>query len=140
MVICISEYAAWVQMKGRAGRRGHDLRGNVVFLGIKYARAIRIWLSDGGHSFNICESEYRYTKLRRLTTCSLPPLVSNAPLSTMTVLRLAEAFQSVEVRRRAWRYAFPYARPLRLLHMLNARCRPRRRRARSRTRWRRHRR
>ncbi len=62
----------FLQMKGRAGRRGHDLRGNVVFLGIKY------------------------TKLRRLTTCSLPPLVSNAPLSTMTVLRLAEAFQSVE--------------------------------------------
>lgn len=55
-------------MSGRAGRRGYDLRGNVVFLGVPR------------------------TKSGRLVSCSLPPLMGTSPVSTMLALRLMTTF------------------------------------------------
>ena len=52
------------QISGRAGRRGFDLKGNVIFLGVPQA------------------------KIQRLMTVNLPPIVGNFPLNATLVLRL----------------------------------------------------
>ena len=60
------------QISGRAGRRGYDKRGCVVFLGVPRG------------------------KVHRLVSCTIPPLLGSAPLSTMSVLRVARAFAMCE--------------------------------------------
>ena len=52
------------QMSGRAGRRGFDLVGNVIFFGIPYR------------------------KIQRLMTANIPKLVGNFPITVSLVLRL----------------------------------------------------
>ena len=51
-------------MSGRAGRRGFDPVGNVVFFGVPYK------------------------KIKRLITANVPKLVGNFPISVSLVLRL----------------------------------------------------
>ena len=52
------------QISGRAGRRGYDLVGNVIFFGIPQA------------------------KIQRLMTVDLPRIIGNFPLNVSLVLRL----------------------------------------------------
>ena len=52
------------QMSGRAGRRGFDPVGNVIFFGIPYR------------------------KIQRLMTANIPKLVGNYPITVSLVLRL----------------------------------------------------
>ena len=52
------------QVSGRAGRRGFDPVGNVIFFGIPYR------------------------KIQRLMTANIPKLVGNFPISVSLVLRL----------------------------------------------------
>ena len=52
------------QMSGRAGRRGFDPVGNVIFFGIPYR------------------------KIQRLMTANIPKLVGNFPITVSLVLRL----------------------------------------------------
>ena len=53
-----------LQMSGRAGRRGFDPVGNVVFFGVPYR------------------------KVQRLMTANIPELVGNFPINVSLVLRL----------------------------------------------------
>ena len=53
-----------LQMSGRAGRRGFDPVGNVVFFGVPYR------------------------KVQRLMTANIPKLVGNFPINVSLVLRL----------------------------------------------------
>ena len=54
----------YFQMSGRAGRRGFDPVGNVVFFGVPYR------------------------KVQRLITANIPKLVGNFPINVSLVLRL----------------------------------------------------
>ena len=65
------------QISGRAGRRGFDLLGNVIFLGIPQS------------------------KIQRLMTNNLPRLIGNFPLNTTLVLRLLLMVNKVDDRETA---------------------------------------
>jgi superfamily II RNA helicase len=62
------------QISGRAGRRGYDLIGHVIFFGIPQA------------------------KIQRLMTVSLPRIIGNFPLNVSLVLRLLLNVNTVENR------------------------------------------
>ena len=62
------------QISGRAGRRGYDLIGNVIFFGIPQA------------------------KIQRLMTVGLPRIIGNFPLNVSLVLRLLLLVNTVEDR------------------------------------------
>jgi superfamily II RNA helicase len=62
------------QISGRAGRRGYDLIGHVIFFGIPQA------------------------KIQRLMTVSLPRIIGNFPLNVSLVLRLLLNVNTVEDR------------------------------------------
>ena len=57
-------FLCYFQMSGRAGRRGFDPVGNVLFFGVPYR------------------------KVQRLITANIPKLVGNFPISVSLVLRL----------------------------------------------------
>ena len=65
------------QISGRAGRRGFDLLGNVIFLGIPQS------------------------KIQRLMTNNLPRLIGNFPLNTTLALRLLLMVNKVDDRETA---------------------------------------
>lgn len=58
------DFICYFQMSGRAGRRGFDPVGNVIFFGIPYR------------------------KVQRLMTANIPKLVGNFPITVSLVLRL----------------------------------------------------
>ena len=65
------------QISGRAGRRGYDLIGHVIFFGIPEA------------------------KIQRLMTVSLPRIIGNFPLNVSLVLRMLLLMNNVENRETA---------------------------------------
>ena len=69
------------QISGRAGRRGYDLVGHVIFFGIPQA------------------------KIQRLMTVSLPRIIGNFPLNVSLVLRLLLLVNKVEDRKMAMNQA-----------------------------------